>query len=193
MLYKIYALLEEADIVVHYNGSHYDIPTLNREFLKEKMTPPAPFAEVDLLKTCRSRFRFLSNKLDYVIRFLGEDGKMQHKGMELWTGCMAGDGGSWKIMEQYNKRGVIVTERLYTKLRPWIQPHPNLGLFRVENDDNRPNCPNCREKALNARGKARNLTMKYQRYQCMGCGKWTRVRLSDGDKETKKNILVGIK
>ena len=72
MLNKIYALLEEADIVVHYNGSHFDIPTLNREFVKEEMTPPAPFQEVDLLKTCRKRFRFLSNKLDYVIRFLGE-------------------------------------------------------------------------------------------------------------------------
>ena len=190
MLDKIYRLLEEADIVIHYNGSNFDIPTLNAEFLKGKRTPPAPFQEIDLLKTCRARFRFLSNKLDYVIRFLGEDGKMKHKGMELWLGCMANDPASWKIMTAYNKQDVVVLERLYEKLLPWIQPHPNLGLY---SGLTRPQCPNCGGLYLQARGKMRTLTMEYKRYQCMDCGKWTRTRLNDGDKETKKNTLVGIK
>jgi len=131
--------------------------------------------------------------MDFVARLLGIEGKVPHKGMELWKGCMRGDRESWRVMTKYNKHDVVILEKIYRRMLPWIQPHPNLGLFRVKNDDKRAVCPNCGEKALNARGKARNLTMIYQRYQCMGCGKWTRVRLSDGDKETKKNILVGIK
>src|SRR6478752_6173831 len=43
MLAEAYRLLEEADVVVHYNGVRFDIPHLNREFLEIGQTPPAPF------------------------------------------------------------------------------------------------------------------------------------------------------
>ena len=33
MVKKIWELLNEADVVVHYNGIKFDIPHLNREFL----------------------------------------------------------------------------------------------------------------------------------------------------------------
>ena len=64
MLQRIHKLLDEADAVVHYNGSRFDIPTLNKEFLEAGMSPPSPYAQVDLLKTARQQFRFPSNKLD---------------------------------------------------------------------------------------------------------------------------------
>ena len=190
MLKEIYSLLGEADIVIHYNGSNFDIPTLNREFIQDQNTPPAPFAEVDLLKTCRNRFRFLSNKLDYVARFLGDDGKMSHKGMELWKGCMVNDLASWKIMERYNKRDVVVLERLYTKLLPWIQPHPNLALHNDDNDEGIRKCPNCGGSRLQSRGKALTPTRVYGRYQCQDCGKWSRGRVNEAQ---LANVQVGVK
>ena len=36
MLKEIHKLLDQADAVVHYNGSRFDIPTLNKEFLDRK-------------------------------------------------------------------------------------------------------------------------------------------------------------
>ena len=33
MLANVHALLDQADAVVHYNGSRFDIPILNKEFL----------------------------------------------------------------------------------------------------------------------------------------------------------------
>ena len=40
MLKKIHKLLEETDVVIHYNGQSFDIPTLNKEFLLYGMPPP---------------------------------------------------------------------------------------------------------------------------------------------------------
>src|SRR4051812_2425821 len=34
MLLKAHSLLSAADVVVHYNGASFDIPTLNKEFIQ---------------------------------------------------------------------------------------------------------------------------------------------------------------
>jgi len=51
MLVKIHQMLDECDAVIHYNGAKFDIPTLNKEFLLYKMKPPAPYKQIDLLRT----------------------------------------------------------------------------------------------------------------------------------------------
>ncbi|NIV35232.1 MAG: hypothetical protein GWN58_38990, partial [Anaerolineae bacterium] len=48
MLEGAWELLDEADAVVHYNGKKFDIPTLNREFVKYGFTPPSPYKQIDL-------------------------------------------------------------------------------------------------------------------------------------------------
>ena len=47
-LLGIWELLDEADMVVHYNGARFDIPIINREFLLYDILPPSPFKQVDL-------------------------------------------------------------------------------------------------------------------------------------------------
>ena len=71
MLKGIYDLLNAADAVIHYNGTKFDIPTLNKEFLLHHYAPPSPYKQIDLLRVARSQFRFPSNKLDYVAQRLG--------------------------------------------------------------------------------------------------------------------------
>ena len=88
MVKEAHKLLEEADAVVHYNGKKFDIPTLNREFLLAELQPPSGYSEVDLYSAVKKKFRFASNKLDYVSSELGIGNKVQHKGMGLWTDCM---------------------------------------------------------------------------------------------------------
>ena len=77
MVREIYDLLEEADVLVHYNGRKFDIPILNAEFVKLGLDPPSSYRHIDLLKTARSNFRFTSNKLDFVAQHLGVGGKVQ--------------------------------------------------------------------------------------------------------------------
>ena len=186
MLAEIHELLTEADGVIHYNGTKFDMPTLNRDFIKHDMPPPAPYKQIDLLKTVRSQFRFHSNKLDEVLKALGLQGKVRHTGMELWIDCMAKDPKAWKLMERYNRRDVTIMEGLYEKLLPWMKHHPNLALYV---DDENPVCPKCGNKGIVKDGTRSTNTQIYQRYYCGGCHSWLRGRKNITPPE-KKGVLV---
>lgn len=187
MVKGAWRLLDEADAVVHYNGSRFDVPTLNKEFLKDGLLPPSPYKQIDLLRTVRQQFRFHSNKLDEVLRQLGMQAKVQHKGHELWTECMAGDPKAWAQMERYNKRDVAIMEGLYTKLLPWIKTHPNYGLYV---DSTRPVCAKCGSDKMTKQGTKKTTTQIYQQFQCQDCGSWLRDRLNDTPARVKQNLRV---
>lgn len=173
MLKGIHALLEEADAVVHYNGVRFDIPTLNKEFLLNRMTPPSAYKQIDLYSTAKSRFRFASNKLDYIAQQLGIGKKHKHEGFDLWVRCMNNDPEAWAVMETYNKQDVILLEGVYEIFRPWIRNHPNAGLYA---DSEHPVCPNCGSDSVVKRGHTFTTTGRYQRYRCGSCGHWSRSR-----------------
>lgn len=169
MIKRIHKMISQADAVVHYNGTKFDMPTLNREFLMRGLPPPAPYKQIDLLKTVRNRFRFTSNKLDFVAQQLGLGTKVKHKGHELWLGCMNKDPESWKVMEEYNIRDVELLEDVYNTLLPWIKGHANYCLHKGEEV-----CPHCGGSHYQRRGYAYTMGGQYQRYQCKDCGTWFR-------------------
>ncbi len=189
MLQTIYDLIDEADVIIHYNGTKFDLPTLNQEFAKIGWKPPSSVLEIDLLKTAKKKFRLPSNKLSFVVEYFGLRKKVAHKGMGLWRGCMRGDATSWAIMEKYNKGDILSLESVYKYLKPWIVGHPNYGLFK---EHSFMLCPTCGSKHLQKRGFAYTSTQKYRRYQCKDCGSWSREKYSDVKKENRKNILKGI-
>lgn len=180
MLKGIHGLLNDADAVVHYNGTKFDIPTLNKEFLLHSFNPPSPYKQIDLLRVVRSNFRFPSNKLDYVAQRLSLGKKHEHEGHELWVKCMNGDKDAWKRMEKYNIQDVVLLENLYSHLLPWIKSHPNHNLFSDGHV-----CPNCSSSSLQRRGTAISATGTYQRYQCRSCGTW-----SQSTKSIKSSVEV---
>lgn len=171
-LLAVHKLLTEADVVVHYNGKKFDIPTLNREFVLLGLLPPASYKQVDLLQVVRKNFKFPHNKLDYVAKALGCGGKKKHAGFEMWVDCMNGDQDAWVKMQEYNVEDVIILERLYNKLLPWISNHPSHGLYTDVSDV----CTNCGGSNLEKRGFHFTTAGKYQRYQCKDCGKWNRSK-----------------
>lgn len=170
MLKGIHQLLDEADAVIHYNGTKFDIPTLNKEFIKHGFLPPSPYKQIDLIRTARSQFRFASNKLDYIAQFLGLGAKTRNRGHELWTECMENDAAAWEEMSEYNINDVILLEAVYEVLKPWIKGHPNQNLYT----DGIHVCPNCGGTHLQKRGTSYTISGKYQRYQCKDCGAWSR-------------------
>jgi DNA polymerase elongation subunit (family B) len=171
MVKRAHKLLTEADAVVHFNGTRFDIPTLNKEFLELGLNPPPPTKNIDLLGVCRKQFKFPSNKMDYVCQRLGIGGKTSHKGMQLWKECMNNEPAAWRTMERYNKQDVRLTGRLYDRLMPWIASHPNHGLFAEKTV-----CRNCGSDKVQKRGFERTALRIYQRYQCKSCGRWQRGR-----------------
>jgi len=172
---KAHSLLEEADVVVHYNGTSFDIPTLNKEFLLQKLAPPSSYKQIDLYRAVKKKFRLPSYKLAYAAKLLGLGGKVSHEGHELWIKCMDGQPAAWRTMKEYNIGDVQLTERLYKRLLPWIPSHPNKQLYDGDHGSNK--CPSCGGNG-NRRGEFVSLTAVYQRYQCRKCSGWFRTRKS---------------
>jgi predicted RNA-binding Zn-ribbon protein involved in translation (DUF1610 family) len=184
MLAGIHKMMDEADAICHYNGTRFDIPVLNKEFILAGMSPPAPSKDIDLLRTARARFKFTSNKLDYVAQVLGVGCKSGHAGYQMWIDCMNGEERAWKSMERYNKQDVILLEKVYDRVRPWIKNHPNQNMYGTNMA-----CPACGSDKMQRRGTAVSISVLYQRYQCMACGKWAR---GEKDEQHVKPILHGI-
>jgi uncharacterized protein len=180
----IHAMLNRADIVVHYNGLKFDIPVLNKEFVKHGMLPPAPYKQIDLLQVCRRVFRFESNKLVSVVKALGLGKKLTDHTFELWTDCMKGDKKAWREMEAYNRHDVILLERLYHRLLPWISKHPTVAAI------DKLGCPKCGSTRTQRRGEQVTTINRYARYQCQKCGGWFRGNQSIKQAKTEKGVSL---
>lgn len=188
MMYEMHKLLMEAHAVVHYNGTKFDMPTINREFIKLGLPPVSHVHEIDLLKTVRKRFRFESNKLDYVCRQLGLGAKEQHKGIQLWYDCMEGVQTAWRKMQSYNKQDVRLLPKLYRRLLPWITQHPNVGLYK---ESNVPVCAHCGSTSLDELpDPVTTKTLKYKGFICGKCNTPLRSNKSEG--QTQGHLTVRV-
>lgn len=125
----LWELLNQADVSVTYNGVGFDMKHVNREFILHGLPRPVPARQVDLLRVARKRFRFLSNKLDYVASQLGLGHKTQHAGIELWQKCAQGDVEAQALMGRYAKQDVRLTYNLYKRLYAWLDGSANMGLW----------------------------------------------------------------
>lgn len=163
----LWRILDQADIVCAHNGDSFDIKKTNSRFAVHGLLPPSDYKTIDTLKFARRSFKFDSNKLDNIGRYLQVGRKMPHTGKDLWLGCMAGNPKSWKTMRRYNAQDVNLLEQVYIKLRPWAQSHPSLTVY-----DGRRGCPRCLSPRMQRRGVRVQKTRKYERFQCQDCGSW---------------------
>jgi hypothetical protein len=178
---KLHQLFEDADIIVAHNGDNFDIKMANAAFARHGLTPPAPYKTVDTLKVARAKFRFNSNKLDDIGSLLGLGRKHDTGGFKLWLGCLAGLNSAWKKMVDYNKQDVVLLEKVYLKLRPWMTNHPNMNL----DDGKAPACPVCKSTEVIRRGFAYTSVSRRQRYCCADCGKWSVGKIQKVDVEIR--------
>lgn len=182
MIQAAWDLIDEADAVIHWNGTSFDMKHLNREFLEHFHTPPSPVHEIDLCSVVKRKFRFMSNKLQNVTEILGLEGKVKHEGFDLWLKCMAGDDAAWARMRKYNKRDVTLLEDLYGQLLPWIPNHPNRRLTQPD-----AGCPRCGapDAELERRGYRYTAVSRFQRLCCRVCGGWSSRTTKDAGTKTR--------
>jgi len=178
---SIWKLLNEADIVIAHNAKKFDIKKVNSRFLLNGLNPPMPYQVIDTLLHLRGKFSLSSNKLDYVNKLLGIERKMDTGGFALWDGCIRGDQESLDKMEEYNRVDVSILEETYLKIRSWIQPHPNMGLF-IEDDVER--CPACGGQHINFSGTPyRTAVSAFASFRCLDCGSVGRSRTNISKKQ----------
>lgn len=171
----LWRLVNEADIVIAHGADRFDIKKINSRFLFHRLSPPRPFRTVDTLKIARKLFGFTSNKLDDLCAGLGLGHKMNTGGFSLWQGCMEGNSAAWTRMRAYNKNDVVLLEKLYYRLLPWINNHPNTAVYLQKEC-----CPKCGSTNLQSRGTRHTSTRAYRQWSCSDCGGWSRSTKSEG-------------
>ena len=168
LVQELWKFLNDADIIIWQNGDRFDYKKINTRFLKHGITPPRPYRTIDTLKVARKHFAMNSNKLNDLGKYLGVGHKLEHKGFELWKGCLLGDPESWRIMKEYNERDVELLQDVYLKLLPWILNHGNVSTLKGLTDG----CRNCGSTALIPEGFILTATGKRPQYKCEHCGTW---------------------
>lgn len=172
LVIDLWKLFDEADIIVAHNGDSFDIPACVARFIFHGLQPPRPYKTVDTKLAVKRVARFNSNKLDDLGQLL-ELGKKIKTDFDLWDGCINGNSESWAQMVSYNTQDVLLLEKLYLTLRPWMSNHPNLTNYIGGK------CPKCGSTEVQWRGYAITTTRSYRRFQCKGCGGWGRVTKSE--------------
>ena len=165
LCHDLWKMLDAADIVVAHNGDSFDIKKINSRLAVHGFKPPSPYKTIDTLKVARRNFKFDSNKLDNLGRYLKEGRKIPNTGAHLWRGCCDGDPKSWRIMRRYNAGDVRLLVRIDQRLRSWDRNRPNLNLYTGGHG-----CPTCQSRALQRRGLNYGKTVVRQRWLCEDCG-----------------------
>lgn len=171
MIRAAHKLLNDADAVVGWNSQRFDVRWLQAEFQRMGLSRPSPYVNVDLMRSQKRDAFMLSNKLESRRLWLGEDGKAETGGFGLWKGVMDGNRESRRLMEEYNRRDVEITEEEFDRMRAggWVRGLPNHAI------EGGHVCSHCGSERLQARGEQVTKTRRYKRYQCRDCGGWSRA------------------
>ncbi len=171
MINAVHAFMSEADAIITYNGSRFDIPKLRGACAEIGLLPPPPVNSIDVYTSVK-KLGLISNKLAFVGPYLKIGKKLETGGMELWTGVMDGDKRSQKKMEKYCVQDVRLLETVYVRLLPYLVNHPNIG-------GGAGSCRSCGSRNLHSRGHRLTKLLRIQRMQCQDCGTW-----NDGARKT---------
>lgn len=166
----LWSLFDKADIVVAHNGRDFDVRKTNARFLKHGCPPPSPYRIVDTKLSASKHFKFNSNSLKDLATYLGLPQKMETGGFGLWFSCMRGDLAAWAKMKKYNRQDVIVLEKVYERLLPWMDSHPNVTL----GSEVPYACPRCGSREVERRGWTYMKSWRAQRFVCRPCGRWSK-------------------
>lgn len=164
LLGQLHALFNRADVIVGHNGDKFDIRMSYSFFAHIGLKPPKPSKTIDTLKIAKKKFRFPSNKLEELAKYLGyKEWKKKPISKETWFGCISNKEWAWREMGIYNKHDIVLLDFVFEKLTPWI----DLPVIRLGSG-----CALCGGPLLK-RGHCFSKVFKTQRLQCSKCGKWT--------------------
>lgn len=168
LLKDVSTRLLDSEVWLTHFGTYYDIPFINTRLLYHNLPilPPS-FPHVDTWKTARGKLKLRNNRLNTISEFFRTKDSKNAIKPEQWIRAMGGHEPSMAYIVEHCRRDVLVLEEVYLKLRCLVGDHPNLAV-------NREHCGVCQDGKLIKRGFHLTRTRKYQRYQCNGCGAWSK-------------------
>lgn len=172
---ELASLIRTADVTVAHNGDRFDMPVLNGRILKHNLEPLGPARTIDTLTLARKAFALPYNKLDFLGEYLGLGRKIKTD-IDLWKGCVAGDLKCLKEMQKYNKQDVVLLERVFDALKPYVR---NLPRLYDADRENMTACPSCGGEEFIIRGYYRTQAGTFAKMQCKNCLRYSRQRTSE--------------
>lgn len=125
-------VLNEADLIVAHNGDRFDLKWLRTRALIHRvhynMLPN--YKAFDTLKVAKAKLYANSNRLDYLAKIMGYEGK-NHTTIALWTDIMFKKCKvAMNIMLEYCDEDVRQLEKVYKDLRYLDNPRLHLGVMQ---------------------------------------------------------------
>lgn len=140
MLQEFIKIANQADQLVAHNGDRYDLPWIRTRCLFHRIDMFPEYTSVDTLKLSRSKFKFNSNKLDYISKYLGFNGKRKHEGWDMWVKVWKAEKGALKDMVDYCKDDVVELEKVFLEINNYVNQKTHKGVLEGEE---RWSCPRC--------------------------------------------------
>ena len=140
MLLKFIEIANSADEMVGHNGDKFDLAWIRTRCLFHRIDMFPVYTTIDTLKLSRSKFRFNSNKLDYIAKYLGMGEKIKTE-FGLWKNIVLHkDKEAMAKMVKYCQQDVKLLEKVYKELSNHIFAKTHYGVIFGEE---RGSCPEC--------------------------------------------------
>ena len=187
IVYEIWSLLDNCDVVVAHNGKRFDVKKVNGYFLKYGLPKPSSYKVIDTLEIAKKHFNLPFKSLEYLAKFLNVELKQDSGGIQTWIDCDRGDPEALATMEFYNRGDVVTLREIHNKLRGWDNNGVNIALY---NDNHDTLCTHCGSDDISVITDKFAYTpqRKYQLYRCNSC----KAVLRSNKKEGVGNTLVRV-
>ena len=174
LLEKFIPIMESADEVIGHNHDQFDIKWLRTRCLFHGLDMPPDFITIDTCKDAKKYFRFNSNSLSYISKYLNlRNQKLSTEGKDLWKKVVFEDDTKALVeMIKYCDGDVLATEELFERMAPYVKTKTHVGRYRSD-------CPGCgsdnirvSKERISAAGSLRI------QFQCCECGRYHTVPAS---------------
>jgi len=173
----MHEVLSGADAIIHHFGDAFDIKKFNARAIYHGFDPLPSIVQIDTVKIAKSKFKFTSNKLDYLGAYFGI-GKKIPTDNNLWVRCENGERKAIKEMVKYNKQDVLLLEKVYEILKPYVPARLNFNHFTSDRV-----CPTCGGNHLTINKRRLTRAGKMIQLQCQDCGAYSSFPESKTGKE----------
>lgn len=167
MLEEFIKVANEADELVGHNGDKFDLAWIRTRCLFHQIQMFPKYVTIDTLKVSRSKFRFNSNRLDYIAKYLGIGHKIKTD-FNLWKNIVLNkDQKSMDYMVKYCKMDVSLLEKVHKKLSQHIEKKTHYGVIFGQD---RGTCPECgSDELVISKRRTSASGLKKISYQCKVC------------------------
>lgn len=172
MLEAFIKVADQANELIGHNGDKFDLAWIRTRCLFHKIDMLPKYITIDTLKIARSKFRFNSNRLNYIADFLGIGQKIKTE-YSLWKDILLNkDAIAMDKMVKYCKKDVELLEKVYKELNNHIDSKTHYGVVFGQYKGT---CPECGSEELikHSRQILASGVIKLI-YKCNTCGKYHR-------------------